>query len=148
MIFRTPPRERLLYAALALGSMALLTGMTVSFIKKPGPGKQYSAYKLGGAAVLAAGGVYLNWLTWTSRVRVDDAGVHWQEGKTSGSIPWDDLQGIGWRRNGKYLRVGLLRKSNPEIQILPLFTVELYRTLHPRCAPLPPEIEKELKLDR
>jgi hypothetical protein len=146
MTFQPRPRERLLYAVVTLGCAALLTLMAVSFIRKPGPGKQLAAYKLGGVAVLTAFGVYLNWLSWTSRIRVDDGGIHWQEGKDSGSIPWEDLRGWGWKRNGKSLRVGLLRKSNPEVQILPFVTIDLYRALHPRCEPLPPEIEKELKL--
>ena len=146
MIYRPSGRERILYAGLTLGCAALLTVLAVSFIRKPGPGKQLAAYKLGGVAVLTGFGVYLNWLTWTSGIRVDDRGVHWREGRASGSIPWEDLQGWGWKRSGEYLRVGLLRKSNPEVRILPFVTVELYRALQPRCASLPPEIEKELKL--
>lgn len=148
MIFRPSSKERLVYAGLALACGVFLALMIWSFVRKPGPGKQYDAYELGGMAMLFGFGVYLNWLSWTSRIRVDDSGVHWQEGKSSGSIAWGDLQGWGWKRNGKYLRTGLLRKSDPELRILPFLTPELYRGLQERCGSLPPELEAELKLRR
>lgn len=146
MTFRPSAKERLLYAGLGLACGVILSLMAASFVQKPGPGKQFAAYKLGGMAVLFGFAVYLNWLSWTSRVSLDASGIHWREGRTSGSIAWDDLQGWGWKRSGKYLRAGLVKKSGPQVLMLPFVTPELYGAIRPRGAPLPPEIEKELKL--
>jgi hypothetical protein len=146
MTFRPSCRERLVYALLTLGLAALLVVVGLSALQADSVRNKLLAYKVGGCATLVGFGIYLNWISWTARFRIDGKGVRWNQGGEKASLLWDDIQGLGWRRRGRYLRAGLVEKSSQKPHLFPWVTPEIYRELLKHREPLPPDVVDELKL--
>jgi hypothetical protein len=147
MIYRAPLKERIGFILGTLLLAGLVAWMVPAFLKAGSIANKLKAYKLGGAVVLTGFCAYGVYLSWRAQVRVDDRGVDWREGGEAGSLTWDQIQGLGGQRKGKYVRPCLVDKSSRN-HLLPFLTPELYRELKGRCGPLPPDDEADLRLNR
>ncbi len=99
---------------------------------------------LGVTCFLTALAGWLNWAAYSAAVRVTDAGLEWKDGQNTGSLPWDEIRGIGYKDFPKFRKPGLVLRSKQELQFLPFFSPALYTALSARCGRLPADVEKSL----
>jgi hypothetical protein len=144
MTFHPTVRERLVYILILVTCIGLVIASAFFFIRSTGFVAKQFGQSLGVTSLLLLAAVYVNWLAWSANVRVQDQGVHWTEGKHSGSLAWDNIAGFGWKAERRNLRVGLVEKSTKELRILPFLSPALYAVLRDRCGRLPAEVEKSL----
>lgn len=88
---------------------------------------------------------WLNWEAYAVTIKVLDSGLEWKDGKDQGTLAWDEVRGIGYKRYPKFTKPGLVLRSSPDLKFLPFFSPALYEAIKGRCGRLPIEIERELK---
>jgi len=100
---------------------------------------------LGVTCFLTVLSAWLNWAAYSAFVRVHDSGLEWKDGNNRGSLTWDDIRGIGFKRYPKFVKPGLVLKSSDDLRFLSFFSPALYAALSGRCGRLPADVERELK---
>jgi hypothetical protein len=141
LIFHPTARERFTYLLILTICVGLVVASAVFVVRRPGGGYGQTVAITSGLLLVA---VYLNWMAWGVRVRIQDQGIDWVEGKKTGSLAWDNIAGFGWKTERNYLRVGLVEKSSSQLRVLPFLSPALYAALKPRVGRLPAEIEEKM----
>ncbi len=100
---------------------------------------------LGASSVLLVLAFVLHRTAHSAFVKVDDKGLEWKDVVQNGSLTWDEVRGIGFKRYPKFVKPGLVLRSSGELFFLPFFSPELYSALSGRCGRLPADVERELK---
>ena len=99
---------------------------------------------LGVTGLLFAGAVYFNWFAYNRTARLHDLGIEWKDWTETISLRWDQIQGIGFKKYPKVVKVCLVLKPDMTQKFLPFFSLPLYEALKGRIGRLPAEIEKDL----
>jgi uncharacterized membrane protein YhaH (DUF805 family) len=144
MTFHPTVRDRFVYILILVTCVGLVIASAFFFVRSTGSTEKQFGQSLGITSMLLLVALYLNWLAWSSKVRLHDQGVSWSEGKNSGTLVWDNIAGFGWKTEKRYLRVGLVEKTSRELRILPFLSPALYAALRERCGRLPAEMEKTM----
>jgi hypothetical protein len=144
MIYHSTARDRFVYLLILALCVGLVAATAFFFVTRTGAVHAQAGQGLGVTAFLLAAAAWLNWTAWNSTVRVGDQGVEWKDGNKTSSLAWENIAGLGWKTERKYLKVGLVEKSTRELRVLPFLSEPLYETLKVRCGRLPAETEKIL----
>ena len=144
MKFHPTVRDR----SIPLLILAICVGLVIAsacfFSTRTGVVRRKFGEALGVTSFLLAGAVYVNWLAWSTAVQLGDREVAWKDGNATSSLAWENISGLGWKEERKYLKVGLVEKATGQLRLLPFFSRPLYAALRERCGRLPAEIEKML----
>ena len=145
MIFHPTARDRHVYLAILVVCVGLVG--FCAFKVSQGATAKIGSYgqALGVTSFLLLMALWLNWEAYRAYVRVHDGGLEWRDGNNKGSLTWDEIRGVGFKRFPKFVKPGLVLKASDDLRFLPFFSPALYAALNARCGRLPAEVERELK---
>jgi len=144
MVFHPTVRDRFVFLLILVVCAGLVVTCAFFFGTRTGEVHKQFGQGLAVTSLLLATSAYLNWMAWSTTIRVGDQGVEWKDGNTTSSLAWENIAGLGWKKERKYLKVGLVDKSSRELRVLPFISQPLYDALKARCGRLPAETEKIL----
>jgi len=145
MRFRPPLKVKWLYPVVLSGLVAL--GYGVIRLRMLG-NRDFSGVPYEGAPVyfliLVAVGVgvciKVSWTAWTACIDLDDAGVRWDDGKSSGSKKWEEISSLALHG----INIALVDRASGVRVPLPFSSRKLYDALKAKVRPLSEADEKIL----
>ncbi len=145
MTFHPPWQDRVVYLIVltVCAGLVLFCGIQVA----RGATSPMGSFRqpLAAAGVLLVVAFVLHRTAYGAFVKVTDQGIEWKDVTDQGSLRWDEIRGLSYKRFPKFVRPALVLKSSEELRFLPFFSPALYVALRDRVGRLPAEIERELK---
>jgi hypothetical protein len=144
MTFRPSQKSRWGWA-LAVASAAVATWCMLWIAMQPRHHGLRTVEVVLGSFVLLGGLIWYSFQTWSSRVIVDDRGVHWKGGgEPANSMSWNQIGRLGYERKDLMYFVGVVELASGKFYRLPFMSQTLYAALKERLNPLPDDVEEEL----